>query len=163
MKVTPGRWQETKGLWTDSLNPFKFSFSLTSPFPFAQRPLPPPALSPKCLSSISQQFCSELAPLTSKSYATSVLLTAEECRTCPFFPSSCTHVGALVHFEACVVISTEGIKCPGTTPGRKLRPCEPSPKSRQMGIPQRAGKSEQRELAVSKRRGDPPATHAQHS
>lgn len=162
MKVTPGRWQETKGLWTDSLNPFKFSFSLTSPFPFAQRPLPPPALSPKCLSSVSLQFCSELAPLTG-SYASSLLLTAEESQTCPFFPSSCTQVGALVNFEARVAISTEGIKCSGTTPSQKLRPCKPSPKPRQMGIPQRAGKSEQRELAVSKRAGDPPATHAQCS
>lgn len=43
-----------KGLRTDRLNPFKFSFSLPSPFPLALiRALPPPPLSPKCLSAVS--------------------------------------------------------------------------------------------------------------
>lgn len=43
-----------KGLQTDRLNPFKFSFSLPSPFPLALiRALPPPPLSPKCLSAVS--------------------------------------------------------------------------------------------------------------
>lgn len=46
-----------KGLRTDRLNPFKFLFSASSlPFPrhSHQRPLPPPPLSPKCLTAVSQ-------------------------------------------------------------------------------------------------------------
>lgn len=45
-----------KGLWTDRLNPFKFSFSVTSlPFPLLshQRSLPSPPLTPKCLAAAS--------------------------------------------------------------------------------------------------------------
>lgn len=45
-----------KGLWTDRLNPFKFSFSLTSlPFPLGSHhtALPPPPLRPECLTAVS--------------------------------------------------------------------------------------------------------------
>lgn len=56
VKVTPGRWQETKDFRQERLNPFKLSFSLASfPSPICsdQRPLSPPPLSPKGLTAVS--------------------------------------------------------------------------------------------------------------